>query len=229
MPLHDWANQTGWEGVHQVWCIELLYALKPILPPGYRVVIGRTPTFTAPPAANGHPDVSVRDWEAGGPAGPLPAGEEPDEVAVLTLPAVDATVNVERAGRLVAVIELVPPGNKNRVTKQDGYGSIYASYLVRGVHLLLIDVHPRPAGFSFADRIADEIDLTPPGLPAPFAACYRVGDPDPRFGSELGMWRRLLTVGQPLPTMHLPLSEYESVPVDLEATYRRAAEASYLD
>ena len=40
MPLHDWAELTGWDGVHQYWTVELAHALKPLLPPGYRVTIG---------------------------------------------------------------------------------------------------------------------------------------------------------------------------------------------
>ena len=32
MPLHDWAALAGWEGVHQVWIVELLYWIKPRLP-----------------------------------------------------------------------------------------------------------------------------------------------------------------------------------------------------
>ena len=28
MPLHDWSEQSVWDGVRQVWGVELLYALK---------------------------------------------------------------------------------------------------------------------------------------------------------------------------------------------------------
>jgi hypothetical protein len=45
----------------------------------------------------------------------------------------------------------------------------------------------------------------------------------------LGLWRRPLAVGQPLPTLPLPLSLDQSVPHDLEATYANAASAAYLD
>ena len=65
-------------------------------------------------------------------------------------------------------------------------------------------------------------------MPAPFAVGYRVGGPSPEGGRFLAVWRRPLTVGDPLPLMRLPLSPDESVPVDLEATYRRATEAAYL-
>ena len=232
MPLHDWAELSGWDGVHQVWIVELLYALKPQLPPAYRAYIGTTPTFAigAPPE-DGRPDVGVRDWPPGGPptTAATDLGPEPDEEgAVSTLVSADPALLVERAGRLVAAIELVSPRNKDRVSAQTAYTGAYAGFLLRGVHLLLVDVHRRPTAFSFADRIAAEIGLTQPPLPAPHAVGYRVGGPSPNGGRFLATWRRPLATGQPLPTLRLPLSADESVPVDLEGTYRRATEAAYL-
>ena len=78
------------------------------------------------------------------------------------------------------------------------------------------------------DRIAQDLELEQPPCSAPFAVAYRVGEPAPGGGRLLALWRRHLTVGSPLPAMWLPLSVKESVPVDLEATYRRATEAAYL-
>ena len=74
------------------------------------------------------------------------------------------------------------------------------------------------------------LDLPP--LPSPFAAAYRVGEVVPvgdDLGSLLGVWRRPLGAGEPLPTLPLPLSVRRSVMIDLEQTYRRAAEQAYLD
>ncbi len=89
-------------------------------------------------------------------------------------------------------------------------------------------MHRRPVSFSFAERIAQELELEQPSCPAPFAVAYRVGEPAPGGGRFLALWRRHLAVGSPLPAMWLPLSVRESVPVDLEATYHRATEAAYL-
>lgn len=231
MPLHDWAALPGWEGVHQVWGVELLYALKPVLPPAYRAYIGTTPTFAIGAPDDGRPDVGVRDWPAAGtpPAPVADDGPEPDEeVAVATL-ATDTAVLVERGGRLVAAVELVSPRNKDRPSARAAYAAAYVGYLLRGVHLLLVDVHRRPVGFSFADEVAAGLGLQPPGLAAPFAVGYRVGGPSPDGGRFLAAWRRPLAVGGPLPVMRLPLSAGESVPVDLDGTYRRATEAAYLE
>lgn len=230
MSLHDWSAPTGWDGVHQVWGVELLYALKPLLPPAYRAYIGTTPTFAIGGPDDGRPDVGVRDWPAGGrPAPAADPGPEPDEeVAVATL-TTDTALLVERQNRLVAAIELVSPRNKDRAAAQAAYAAAYAGYLLRGVHLLLVDVHRRPATFSFADQITTALGLVRPPLPAPHAVGYRVGSPAPTGGRFLATWRRALAVGQPLPPMTLSLSADESVSVDLEGTYRRAAEAAYLD
>ena len=231
MPLHDWSALPGWDGVNQVWGVELLYALKPLLPPAYRAYIGTSPTFAIGGPDGGRPDVGVRDWPAGPPASPdanPDAGQEPDEeVAVATL-AADTALLVERGGRLVAAVELVSPRNKDRLSSQSAYAAGYAGYLLRGVHLLLVDVHRRPAAFSFADEVARGLGMTPTGLPAPHAVGYRVGGPSPEGGRFLAVWRRQLAVGGPLPAMRLPLSADESVAVDLDGTYRRATEAAYL-
>ena len=44
MPLHDWTDGLGWEGVHHLWISELLRWIKPRLPVGYRAYIGSAPT-----------------------------------------------------------------------------------------------------------------------------------------------------------------------------------------
>ena len=229
MPLHDWSALQGWDGVHQVWMVELLYAIKPLLPPAYRAYIGTTPTFAIGGPDDGRPDVGIRDWPTEDVTGAgTDSNLQPDEeVAVATLSA-DTALLVERAGRLVAAIELVSPRNKDRVSSQSAYAAAYTGYLLRGVHLVLVDVHRRPIAFSFADQIANGLGMSQPPVPAPYAIAYRVGGPSPDGGRFLAVWRRPLTVGESLPELRLPLSMNESVSVDLEGTYRRATGAAYL-
>ena len=231
MPLHDWASLTGWEGVHQIWLVELLYAIKPLLPPSYRAYIGTSPTFAIGGPDEGRPDVGIRDWPPGEPVSNVDSADEfePDEeIAVATL-AVDSALLVERAGRLVAAIELVSPRNKDRLTTQGAYTAAYVGYMLRGVHLLLVDVHRRPGTFSFADQIAAELGMRQPNVPAPHAVGYRVGEPAPTGGRLLAIWRRGISIGQSLPIMQLPLSAHESIQVDLQGTYNRSTEAAYLE
>jgi hypothetical protein len=231
MPLHDWNRIPGWDGVHQVWGVELLYALKKILPAHYRAYIGTTPTFaigtTDDPA---RPDVGVRDWSPTEAeiSTAAESGLEPDEeVAVATLGA-DTALFVERAGRLVTAIELISPRNKDRTAAQIAYTDNYCAYLLRSVNLLLIDVHRSPAHFAFPAEIAKRFNLTAPPLPAPCAVAYRTGGPAPSGGRFLAVWRRALSVGTALPTITLPLANDESVAFDLESPYSRATEALYI-
>ncbi len=238
MPLHDWATLSGWEGVHQVWIVELLYWIKPRLPDGYRAYIGMTPTFAIGAPGEERPDVGVRAVPQGNgsslseaessTAAPGEPDEEPDqEIAVSTLSGEPALL-VENQGRLIAAVELVSPRNKDRPSACAAYASTYAAFLLKGVHLLLVDVHRRPLRFSFADRIAEELRVEQPACPVPCAVSYRVGEPAPNGGRFLAIWRRSLTVGAPLPRMRLSLSLQDAMFVDLEQTYGRAAAAAYL-
>lgn len=231
MPLHDWNKLSGWDGVHQVWIVELLYWIKPRLPAGYRAFIGTTPTFAIGAPEEERPDIGVRSVpQTNGAAAPgATTPTEPDmEIAVAVL-GTEPALFVESQGRLIAAVELVSPRNKDRPAARATYASAYVGYLLKGVHLLLVDVHRRPLQFSFADRITEELQIEQPPCPAPFAVSYRVGEPAPNGGRFLAMWRRPLVVDEPLPVLDLPLSVEESVAIDLEQTYGRATAAAYLD
>ncbi len=237
MPLHDWGDERGWDSVHPFWLAYLVEWVQPRLPEGYRAYLGGVPALTVA-AGDGRPDVSVRRWEQEPPttASNVSAATTVIEPDLETRAAVrldpQPAVHVDLGGRLIAAIELVSPRNKDRAAAKATYASRYLGYLRLGVHLMLVDVLPRPRGFSFADTVAADLGLDVPSLPPPFAAVYRVGEVVPagdELGSLVGVWRRPLSVGQPLPPLPLPLSVHHSVVVDLEETYRRAAQRAYLD
>ncbi len=132
--------------------------------------------------------------------------------------------------RLVAAVELVSPRNKDRPSSRAVYLARYLGYLLEGVHLLLVDVHPYPLQFSFADALAQELRQgeRPRFLP-PLAISYQVRGAAPEGGRMLGVWRRPLAVGAPLPPLPLPLSARDDgIMVALEPTYQRAAADAYL-
>lgn len=235
MPLHDWTDERGWDSVHPVWLTYLLEFVQERLPPGYRAFLGGVPSLTVD-AGHGKPDVSVRHW------GTEPAAEAATSGTSLLEPDLEASVpfrldpqralHIDFHGQLIAALELVSPRNKDRADAKETYTNRYLGYLRLGVHLMLVDVLPRPTGFSFSDAITSSLGLELPPLPPPFAAAYRVGEVVPvgdDMGSLVGLWRRPLRVGQPLPTLPLPLSLHKFVPIDLEETYRRAAKRVYLD
>lgn len=235
MPLHDWTDERGWDSVHPFWLAYLVEWIQPRLPEGYRAFLGGVPALTVA-SGPGKPDVSVRQW------GTSPPGEagatdtavlEPDLEASVTFRLdPQLAVHIDFHGRLIAALELVSPRNKDRADAKETYANRYLGYLRLGVHLLLVDVLPRPKGYSFSDAITSSLGLELPPLPPPFAAAYRVGEVIPvadDLGSLVGLWRRPLRIGQPLPPLPLPLSVHRAVVVDLEETYQRAAKRAYLD
>jgi hypothetical protein len=184
-------------------------------------------------AGNGKPDVTVRGWREPSAAVPhttVALAPDRETVAAFT-PDTQRALHVDWHGQLIAAIELVSPRNKDRLDAKARYARRYLSYLRQGVHLMLVDVFPHPAGFSFADAMSDDLGLGEPPTPPPFAVSYRVGSPVPRddtMGTPVALWRRPFGVGQPLPEVPLPLDEDTAVVIDLEATYHQAAKRVYL-
>src|SRR5206468_7743177 len=174
MPLHDWTDERGWDSVHPFWLAYLVEWIQPRLPEGYKAFLGGVPALTVA-SGNGRPDVSVRQW---GPAPEAVASGtgvlEPDlEANVSFRLDPQMAVHIDFHGQLIAAIEVVSPRNKDRVSAKETYANRYLGYLRLGVHLMLVDVLPRPRGFSFADVIRDDLGLDLPPLPPPFAAVYR--------------------------------------------------------
>ncbi len=235
MPLHDWTNDAGWDGMHLFWLTHLFHGIKPRLPDEFRAYVGSIPTLSVTGLTE-RPDVAVRHWlpepppevtgvPADGGNGML---DEPDvETATLTLDPQKA-LYVTYRGRLVAAVELISPRNKDRPSSRGHYLARCLGYLHEGVHLFLVDVHRRPLNFSFADALAEELHIEQPATPPPLAVTYRVGEPAAEGGRRLAIWRRPLQAGRPLPTMPLPLTVQAVVPVNLEETYMSAAADAYL-
>jgi hypothetical protein len=235
MPLHDWTDERGWDSVHPFWLAYLVEWIQPRLPEGYKAFLGGVPALTVA-AGLPLPDISVRQWGPGLPAEEGAAGTaalEPDlEASVAIRLDPQQAVHIDFHGQLIAAIELVSPRNKDRADAKETYTSRYLGYLRLGVHLMLVDVLPRPKGFSFSDAVTTSLGLDLPPLPPPFAAAYRVGEVVPvgeDMGSLVGLWRRPLQVGQPLPALPLPLNVHRHIVIDLEESYHRAAKRAYLD
>lgn len=229
MPLHDWTDDSLWENFHNYWIVKIAEAIQPQLPEGYQVYIGSYSRVGLASAVK--PDVGV-----GGPVRMSPPtveirpafGEPDEEVAVATVEP-EKAVYVQYRGMMVAAVEIVSPRNKDQLSDQAASTARYAAYVRGGIHLMLVDLLPRPAGFSFADGVVAELNIpNQPSIRTPFVVVYRVGRPTGTGGSYVGVWRRPLTAGNPLPMLPLPLSEQTDVTVDLEATYQQAARFAYL-
>jgi hypothetical protein len=228
MPLHDWTDDSLWENFHNYWIVKIAETIQPQLPEGYQVYIGSYSRVGLASAVK--PDVGV-----GGPVRMSPpavgpaAAFEPDEVVAVATVEPETAVYVQYRGMMVAAVEIVSPRNKDRLSDQAASTARYAAYVRGGIHLMLIDLLPRPVGFSLADGVVDELGIpNQPSVRTPFVVVYRVGRPTDTGGSFVGVWRRPLSVGNPLPALPLPLSERTGVTVDLETTYQQAARFAYL-
>lgn len=231
MPLNDWRDERGWDGFLLLWLAQLLDWVQPRLPPGFRAYVGSVPALTLE-AGDGKPDVTVRGWRGPSadiaPSSAMALAPDRETVAAFT-PDAQRALHVDWHGQLIAAIELVSPRNKDRLDAKARYARRYLGYLRQGVHLMLIDVFPHPAGFSFADAVSDDLELGEPPTPPPFAVNYRVGSTVP-LGEAMGTPVAAASRVGPAPAgTPLPLDEDKAVVIDLEATYHQAAKRVYLD
>ena len=122
--------------------------------------------------------------------------------------------------RIVALIEILSPGNKDRQRTIEEFVDKVDSAPKLGCHVLVIDLFPPgphdPRGIHGA--IWECYDLQPYALPteAPLTlASYMANGTPEAFLTHLA-------VGDPLPEMPVFLDLNEYVPVPLEATYQQA-------
>ncbi|MBX9628576.1 MAG: DUF4058 family protein [Gemmataceae bacterium] len=233
MPLRDHfrpplSEVRAWEGFHSAWASSISDALNQSLPTGYfaeeEVHAGRNveidvATFDATTPAQAEP---AREWLR--PDTPDPGPWAPDPPAGVG-PAVfaddfEVRVVASRAGRrVVAAVELVSPGNKDRPETRQAFAAKCASYLYQGIALVVVDVVTERHADLHGDvlglaGLAGVGSLPGPGL---FAAAYRPIRRDGR--DEVEVWPARLAVGSVLPSLPLWLDAVTYVRLDLEATY----------
>jgi hypothetical protein len=116
-------------------------------------------------------------------------------------------VTTEGGRSLVAALELVSPGNKDRESKRRLFAAKCASYLARGVGLVVLDlVTTRTANLhnELVELMRLGSDCLIPAAPHLYAAAYR---PLSEAGTgRIEVWPVPLSLGQPLPTVPLSLS-----------------------
>jgi hypothetical protein len=235
MPLLDHFHppllgRRHWEGFHGWWAAELAGSLNDgLLPQEYfaefQITLGtRIEVDVATlidngngvePESGGAVAVQTRLWAPPVPVAVMPA-VFPDDFEV-------QVYSTATGPRLVAAIELVSPGNKDRDETRRAFVAKCAAYLQRGIGLIVVDVvtsrhanlHDElmallghGAGFTFPE-------------PAPlYATAYRPAQREQR--SEIDLWRAPLALGQGLPTLPLAVRGLGCLPIDLEATYMEA-------
>jgi hypothetical protein len=240
MPLRDHfhppvSERRSWEGFHGLWAAALVEKLnRDTLADEYfadmQVHIGSQVEV----------DIATLDESKGtvdhsAAATATLASVWAPPVANLIVPAVfpdDIEVQVfatTTGATLVAAIELVSPGNKDRPESRRAFAAKCVGYLTRGIGLIIVDIVTN----RLANLHNEVMELLGRGDPfllslsaTTYAAAYRPSRQS--TGDQIELWPRPLVLGQPLPVLPLALRNAGVVPVDLEETYGEALQRSRL-
>jgi hypothetical protein len=226
MPIHNWSRvEPGiFHDFHQAWSIAIRDALNAGgLPPDYFAMVDQ---YTG----GEYPDVVALQRKSKGSSRPTGSGvavaEAPPRARFVTSAEIDPYVRRANrivvkhpAGDVVAVIELVSPGNKGSRAAWRTFVEKSVELLRRGIHLLIVDLFPPtprdPQGVhkSIWDEIVEEPFELPADKPLTIAA-YSAGPPPTAYVEPVA-------VGDELPSgLPIFLSSRDYVPAPLESTYQ---------
>jgi hypothetical protein len=224
------SQRQPWEAFHAAWANSLMAQLNARLPERFLASseVRRGPHIEADVAEFDQGDAAAANGSAGGVA---VAAYAPPVVAAtveLTFPdEIEVEVFDTRDGRrLVAVVELVSPSNKDCPASRQAFADKCSAYLHRGIGLAVIDVvTDRAANLHAAlmqhlGTAASRITI------ALYATAYRPLQRDGR--SATAVWEFPLAVGEGLPTLPLALLGWGFVPLDLEAAHADARQRTRL-
>ena len=242
MPIHDWTRVDAgiFHHFHQAWIMTISRALNAgLLPPGYyalaeQIAGGVIPdvltleSVRAEPARPGGDEATTLDTTGSGgvalaTAPPKVRFTATAEIARYARKRSRVAVRHRSGDRVVAILEIVSPGNKAQRFAFRAFVEKALQLLDASVHLLIVDLFPPgsldPQGIHGAIWSAiegDDFKLPPDGRLTLVA--YSSGEVKRAFIEPVA-------VGDALPDMPLFLEPGRYVPVPLEATYRGAFDA----
>ncbi len=226
MPIHDWTRVSAeiWHCVHLSWVAELQKVFnEQLLPAEYYAQVeriaglhklDREKLIVLPDADAGRGTVSVI---ADPPQTRFTAEAEMDDYALKRRTIV---IRHSSGDDIVALLEIVSPGNKSSWHAIRSFVEKAVEALYRGYHLLIVDLFPPgprdPQGIHAAiwREISDELFTLPPDEPLTLAA-YSSGQ------RKIG-YIEPTAVGKTLIDMPLFLFEGGHILVPFEATYQAA-------
>lgn len=229
MPIHDWGRVSAgtFHDFHTSWVTHMKEALNGgVLPDGYYAMseqhagqaIPDVVTLSETPRGRGTPET-----------GTIAVAEAPPRVALTMAPDENAsyretrrTLAIRHAGghRIVALIEIVSPANKDRAASVQEFVEKAVSALSQGIHLLVVDLHapgrsdPRGMHGAIWERFDADGYRPPRGKPLTLVS-YAV-DTLPMAYVEPA------AVGDQLPDMPLFLQPGRYVSLPIEAPYEMA-------
>jgi hypothetical protein len=226
MPIHDWTRVDAglFHAFHQRWISALCDAFNG----------GRLPSdyFALPEQRAGGPipDVLTLRLKDNGAVpsngrSSVAVAASPPRVRIVRQTEADAYLGKanritirHRHGKVVAIVEIVSPGNKSSRAALREFVEKTAGFIQEGVHVLVIDLLPPtkrdPQGIHKAiwDEFEEEDFDLPPDKPL-ILASYAAGLVKTAYVEPVG-------VGDVLPDMPLFLTPDDYVPAPLESTYQ---------
>ena len=221
MPIHDWTRlEAGdFHDFHQCWVVGIRNALNGgLLPPEYMAMAEQVTSRPIPDV------VTLQTREPKIDSGGIAVATAPPSARVIArieggdyAKRADRIVIRHGRGKVVAIIEIVSPGNKASRYAMRSFVEKAADILGQGVNLLVVDLFPPtprdPQGIQKAiwDELNDEPFEMPAGKPL-IVASYIGGDIPTAYVESVG-------IGDPLSDLPIFLSETRYIPAPLEQTY----------
>lgn len=231
MPIHDWTLVDAglFHDFHQSWTVALRNALNTgLLPPGYFALVEQN--IKGP-----IPDVLTLELSSGSgetlpSSGGLAVATAPPKTRVVERTEADLYAHKanrltvrHRHGEVVAVVEIVSPGNKADQAEFRALVEKSANLIRQGIHLLVIDLFPPgrrdPQGILkaiWSQFLDNDLEL-PADKPLTLAA-YSAGPLKTAYVEPVA-------VGDVLPDMPLFLQSEIYIPLPLESTYQASWDA----
>ena len=164
--------------------------------------------------------LEAKPWAPPIPALRMPA-IYPDSIEVLVYGTRDGST-------LVAAVELISPGNKDRPDTRRAFAAKCAAYLQQGIGLMIIDVVTERSANLHNELVelldvGEKFQISDTEL---YAVAYRpIRRPDIE---RTDVWVASLAIGNSLPLMPLALDRQLCIPLDLEPPYAEACQRSRL-
>ncbi len=233
-PVSD--ELPSWESFHSFWAVVFAERLNRLLPSRYKAVVQtHLGSYVEADVAEFERPIEVANGAADGEAGGVAVQTWAPPLTKLVAPAIfpdDYEVQLfeQRGGmRLVAVVELVSPRNKDRAESRRAFAAKCAAYLQRGIGLIVIDI-VTARHFNLHNELAELLGweeslrmLTGSFL---YAVAYQPLRRQEK--NEIDIWPAPLSIGGPLTVLPLALKGARAIPLDLEAAYTDARQRSRL-
>jgi hypothetical protein len=234
-PLHP---QRAWESFHSRFANSIADRLNETLPRRFVAEVETHLCRRVEADVIEWERLDVPEWEdpgANGPGGGVAVETWAHRVATMTLPALfpdvyEAYVRDEKDDlRVVAVVELVSPGNKDRPEARLAFASKCLAYLQRGVGVVVVDIVTE-GHFNLHNELLPLLNLDSRYAMADDPYLYVVSYRPIQRGdaSFIDAWPFALSIGSDLPLAPLYLRRFKAIPLDLGACYEEACRRSRL-